>query len=309
MNLDEQERERALSIKAAAERLGFDACRIASAADAADDGFDGWLARGCHADMAWLARSRDLRRQPALKLPGARSVVVLARYYFRRDLRPAPGAAIARYAWSRDYHRALARPLAALAAHIRTLAPEAACYASTDSGPVRERAWAARSGLGWVGRHGLIIHPRFGSWTVLATVITTLALLPDAPMPDRCGDCDACVRACPTGAIIEGRLVDARRCIAYHTVEHKGPLPDAMAGRLNGWVFGCDRCQEACPWSHPERLPEDADIAIRHDFADLDARQILAMSDADFRARFAGTPVLRAKRAGLQRNAESGRTG
>lgn len=285
----------ARSIKAEAARAGFDACRIASASDEADNGFDAWLGRGWHADMAWLAHSRDMRRRVALLLPGAQAVIVLARYYYRRDIRPAPGAAIARYAWSRDYHRALKQPLRTLVAHIQAQAPEAQCYASTDSGPVRERAWAARAGLGWIGRHGLVIHPCFGTWFFLATIVTSLPLPADPPQSDRCGDCDACIRACPTAAIGEERLVDARRCIAYHTIENKGVIPGEIASKRQGWVFGCDICQEACPWNRPEHVAEDAAMSVRQEFACLDADRLHRLDAQGFRRLFAGTPVMRAK--------------
>jgi len=303
MNNPNTRQQLSLSVKEQARRLGFDDCRIASALDEADDGFDAWLDRGQHADMAWLERTRAMRQQVALKLPGAQSVVVLASYYYRHDVRPAPTARIARYAWRRDYHRALAKPLKALAAHIQACCPGADCYASTDSGPVRERAWAARAGLGWVGRHGLVIHPRMGSWINLATIITTAPLDADTAMANRCGACDACVRACPTQAIGDKRLVDARRCIAYHTIENKGDLPEDITGSLNGWVFGCDSCQEVCPWNQPDRLNEDADTPVHDAFSALSADQLAAMTEEEFIARFAGTPVMRAKCAGMQRNA------
>jgi len=294
--------ELSIAIKRQAYALGFDACGIASVQAEADDGFDAWLDAGFHADMAWMERTRDIRQQVSLKVPGAQSVVVLAKYYYRADAVPAPDAPrIARYAWSRDYHRALAKPLKQLAAHIAELCPGAQQYASTDSGPVRERVWAARAGLGWNGRNGLLIHPEFGSWCFLATIITTAKLTPDTPIPERCGSCCACIEACPTDAIIADRTVDSRRCISYHTIENRGEIPTEIAERTSGWIFGCDICQEVCPWNNIPR--ENAGIEIRAEFASLDPDALADISDEAFRRFFSGTPVMRAKREGICRNA------
>ncbi len=290
-------------IKAAAAAQGFDVCGIASVQQESDDGFGDWLAAGYHAEMSWLLRTRDVRQHVARLVPDARTVVVLGKYYYRADATPVPGAPrIARYAWSRDYHRALAKPLKRVTAYIAERLPGVQQYASVDSGPVRERAWAARAGVGWIGRNGLVIHPRFGSWLYLAAIITTAPLTPDGPQPNRCGSCRACVEACPTRAITSDRCVDARRCIAYHTVENRGEIPSEIAQRMDGWVFGCDVCQEVCPWNRPERLT-DADIIIRSDFACLDAAALAALSDASFHSLFDGTTVKRAKRSGIVRNA------
>lgn len=292
------------AIKQRARELGFDDCRIASVAQEADDGFDHWLAEGHHADMEWMARTREVRQHVALKVPGARSVIVLAKNYHQPALLPMPETGkIARYARRRDYHRSLFKPLKHLAAFIRGLAPGAACYASTDSGPVRERIWASRAGLGWIGRHGLVIHPKFGSWFHLATIITTLELDYDAPVPDRCGTCSACVEACPTGAIVADRVVDSRRCISFHTIENRGAIPPVVAEGLHGWVFGCDLCQEVCPWNRREQLETAEGDKKCRTFPLLDAEALLALSEEEFYRLYLGTPVMRAKYAGMRRNA------
>ncbi len=291
-------------VKKKARELGFDDCRVASTVLEADDGFDCWLDGGFHADMEWMRRTRDIRQHVQLKVPGARSVVVLAKNYCRpgRCLTPETGK-IAQYALHRDYHRSLIKPLRRLAAYIGEYVPGAACYASTDSGPVRERVWAARAGLGWIGRHGLVIHPRFGTWFHLATVITTAPLVPDRPVPDRCGTCTACMQACPTAAIVSVREVDSRRCIAYHTIENRGAVPEYVAARLEGWVFGCDLCQEACPWNNRETL-EPAPLDERQiTFPSLNAKALLALTEEEFQRLYAGTPLMRVKHAGMIRNA------
>ncbi len=291
-------------IKDKARELGFDDCCVAPVTLEADDGFDRWLERGFHADMDWMVRTREIRQHVQLKVPGAQSVIVLAKKYYRPDTRPIPeNAKIARYARQRDYHRALAKPLKRLADQVCICVPGAACYASVDSGPVRERVWAARAGLGWIGRNGLVIHRRFGSWFYLATIITDAALVPGAPAVDRCGRCTACLRACPTGAIVADREVDACRCIAYHTIENRGEIPESITGGLNGWVFGCDICQEVCPWNRRQCL-EAADRDTKADlFPDLDADALASLSEEEFSRLYSGTPVMRAGHQGMRRNA------
>lgn len=292
-----------ISIKHYAQNLGFDACGIASVESEADDGFDAWLAAGHHADMAWMERTRDIRQQVSLKVPGAKSVVVVAKFYYHRDASPPPHLPrIARYAWSRDYHRSLAKPLKQLTTFITDTCPGTAHYASIDSGPVRERVWAARAGLGWIGRNSLLIHPKLGSWCFLATIITTAELVPDSPMLNRCGTCRACVDACPTAAIIADRTVDSRRCISYHTIENRGDIPPDIAAKMNNWVFGCDICQEVCPWNRDNKL-NNADLDNLQNFTALAPSMLANISDEEFHQIFDGTPVIRAKCDGIRRNA------
>lgn len=294
------------SVKEKALELGFDDCRIASVDLEADDDFDRWLEMGFHADMEWMARTRDVRQQVRLKVPGARAVVVLAKNHHQPEIRHLPETAkVARYARRRDYHRSLFKPLKRVAAFIRGLSPGAACYASTDSGPVRERVWAARAGLGWIGSHGLVIHPRFGTWFHLATVITTVPLIPDEPVARRCGSCTACMDSCPTGAIVGDRMVDSRRCISYHTIENRHDIPEEVAAAMNGWVFGCDICQEACPWNRREPLEAEVVERGRRPFPTLDAEALLGLSEAEFTRLYAGTPLMRTKYAGMLRNART----
>ena len=296
--------DRARMIKTRAAELGFDACGIAPVSAEADDGFDAWLAAGHHAGMDWMARTRDLRQQVGLKLPGAQSVVVVARNYWSpRPEAPSGTGRVSRYAWGRDYHRALIKPLRQLAAFLDGLAPDARSYASIDSGPVRERPWAARAGVGWIGKHGLVIHPELGSWLFLGTVLSTVALEPDTPAADRCGACHACVDACPTGAILAPRVVDSRRCIAYHTIENRGEIPARVAAALADRVFGCDRCQEACPHNRAPHTTDCADLLPRPNAANPPLETLMAGDPAWFDATFNGTPVRRAGLEGMRRNA------
>jgi len=300
-----QPTNRASALKARAAELGFDACGIASITAETDDGFDAWLDMGLHAGMDWVARTRDLRQHAGLKLPGVQSVVVVARNYWFPRPEAAPGTGrVSCYAWGRDYHRALQKPLRQLAAFLDAMEPNAQSYASIDSGPVRERAWAARAGIGWVGKHSLVIHPELGTWTFLGTILTTVALTPDPPAEDQCGTCHACMEACPTGAIVAPRTVDARRCISYHTIENKGAIPHDVAEKMGNQVFGCDLCQQACPWNRTPHLANCADFLPRPNVADPPLEKLLAADAAWFDATFNGTPVRRAGLEGMRRNAQ-----
>ncbi len=294
------------AVKSRARELGFDACGIA-AADHIDPGdrLGAWLSRGFHATMKWMVTTRDIRQDPRKKLAGARSVVVLARNYYSP---PAPESAsrsgrVARYAWGRDYHRVLRRPLRELAAFIESLEPGTRCYASVDSGPVMERSWAERAGVGAIGKNSLVLRRDIGSWFFLATIITTLELEPDAPAADICGTCTLCIDSCPTAAIVEPGVVDSNRCISYHTIENRGEVPDSVASRQGDWVFGCDVCQDVCPWNRFARATTEPDFLPRPDQANPNLDELAALGESEFRARFSGTPLMRAKHAGIVRNA------
>ncbi len=292
-------------IKRKAAELGFDACAIAKAEEIdPDNRFLAWLDAGFHADMEWMAHTADMRREPREKLPGAKSAVVAARnYYYPRPPAPLGSGRVSRYAWGRDYHRVLRKPLQALAQAIEQSSPGAQTYCSIDSAPVLEKFWAARAGLGWIGKNSLILHPDLGSWFFLGVILTTAELAPDSPMPDRCGSCRACMDACPTGAIVEPRMVDSRRCISYHTIENRSEIPGLVAGNMRDWVFGCDICQEACPWNHRVSDTDESDFAPRPGHAHPDLERLTRMDAEGFQEAFAGSPIMRAKQAGMARNA------
>ncbi|HOJ67478.1 MAG TPA: tRNA epoxyqueuosine(34) reductase QueG [Candidatus Hydrogenedentes bacterium] len=293
-------------VKAVARAAGFDACGIASVDAEGDDGFDAWLDAGMHAGMTWMAAIRHVRQRVTLFLEGARSVVVLAANYHA----PSPSlpgglrGKVARYARFRDYHRALRRAVLRVAEAIREGMPEAQVRISIDSAPVRERAWAARAGVGWIGKNSLVIVPGLGSWCFLATVVTTAALRPDAPIPDRCGSCRACLDACPTGAIVAPRVVDARLCVAYHTIENRDAIPPEIAVKMGNLVFGCDICQEVCPWNRRAPMTRRPDFQPRSVDTVWPPLDPLMAGDARwFDEVFTGTPVRRAKLEGMRRNA------
>ena len=297
--------QRTACVKEAARSHGFDACGVAAVAPAdPDDHLGAWLARGYHADMHWMARTRAVRQDVTQKVAGAKSVVVLAKnYYHPRPPKPEGTGRVARYAWGRDYHRALRKPLRRLAATLDALEPGARSYASIDSGPVLERTWAERAGVAAIGKNSLALRRDLGSWFFLATIITTVELAPDEPVGDLCGTCTACLDACPTGAIVADRVVDAGRCISYQTIENRGEVPDTIAAAHGDWVFGCDICQEVCPWNRFAKPSDNLDFAPRPGQAHPNLVELQAMREKEFNASFEGTPLRRAKHAGMRRNA------
>lgn len=296
------ERARAVKEWAAGER--FDACGVAAVAPIdAENRLGAWLDAGMHGDMGWMETTREIRRDAAKKLPGARSVVVVARNYNHPRPTDKPGTGrVSRYAWGRDYHNLLKKPLRRLSARIATIEPGAQCYASIDTGPVMEKAWAMRAGVGWIGKNSLVLRKGLGSYFFLATVITTAEIEADAPALDQCGACTLCIDACPTAAIVAPRVVDATKCIAYHTIENRGAVPDALQPAFGDWIFGCDICQEVCPWNRKAPLSDEPEFAPRQGHERLEPATVDAMTEADFASEFAGSPIRRAGLTGLQRN-------
>jgi epoxyqueuosine reductase len=289
------------SVKALALELGFDLVAIGPA-DPPEPGaaLRRWVEAGHAATMGYLARRLEERLDPRRVLPGARSVLCVALNYYQGEPADASWRPVARYAWGRDYHDVIAPRLERLAAHLAE-AGGARSRGYVDTGPVLERDLAARAGLGWVGKNTMLLHPRLGSWFFLGVLLTTAELARDAPLADRCGSCRACLDACPTGAFVAPYVLDARRCISYLTIEHRGDIdPDLQPG-MAGWQFGCDICQDVCPWNRKAPTTAEADFVPEAAYPGAEA--VSAMDDADFRRHFAGTPILRAKAAGMRRNA------
>ncbi len=290
-------------VKAAALEIGFHKVGIARAAPLDPAPLDRVLASGWDADMVWLGRARAERLDPARLLPGARSVVALALSYLEEGGPEPSQARVARYARGRDYHAVMKGKLRRLVARLRERDPALRAHASADVGPVMEKAWAERAGLGWVGKNGCLITTDLGSWVLLATVLLDRELEPDLPHPERCGSCDACLAACPTGAIAAPGFVDARRCISFQTIERRGPIPLPVAERLGPWAFGCDDCQSVCPWNRGAAARCDPDLRARPGQRGLDLDALLALSLEEYQRRFYGTALARARYDGLLRNA------
>ncbi len=301
-------------IKAQARAVGFDAARITGAEPPGHgEQAAAWLAAGMHGEMGYLERHAALREGPASAdglLPGARSLIVVALSYHFPEEGAVDGAArsrgvVARYARGTDYHPLMWEKLRALAVWLKQeYGPDVGARGFADSGPIRERELAARAGLGWQGKHTNLISLELGNWFFLGALLTTLALTPDPPVAPHCGTCTRCLAACPTGAIVAPHTLDARRCISYLTIEHRGPIPRELRPLLGSRIFGCDDCLAACPWNERAQSAREMRLAARPGRAapDLLAWLALLADAAAFKQQFAGSPLLRPKREGLRRN-------
>ena len=294
----------AAAVKRRAEELGFLACGITDPSPIDDAGWlDRWLASGYAGVMRYLHRQARKRKNPSLIVPGAKSVVVVLDNYYDGETDPGPPPRVARYARGADYHRVTRERLEPLADLLRSHGARIA-HTFADSGPVPERALALRAGLGWIGKNTMLIRPGSGSFFFIGTVFTDLSLEQDrGEAADHCGSCTRCLDACPTGALVGPRVLDATRCISYLTIEQKGPIPDALAEQLEGWVFGCDICNEVCPWNL--RFAEQATAAefeSRHALDGAGAELFDEMGEEEFARRFGDTPLERPGLRGMRRN-------
>ncbi len=293
------------ALKRRALELGFDAVGIARVEPLEDQArLERWLDRGFSGEMTYMARNAAKRANPALVVEGCRSVVCVALGYepARSPERDARLGRIARYAVGEDYHRVLGEKLAALWAWIREQRREARGLWYVDTGPVLERAWAERAGLGWIGRHSGLLSAQRGSWFLLGELLLDLELSPDAPATHHCGTCTRCLETCPTRAIVAPHQVDARRCISYLTIELRGPIPRELRPLVGDYIFGCDICQEVCPWNRFARAGRESRLAAAPVLDRLSLIGLLELDDAEFHGLFSTSPIRRAKRAGLLRN-------
>ncbi len=266
---------------------------------------DEWLARGFHGDMGWMAKTAAKRRNPALLLHGVRSIVSVGMNYLtddRPDDKPGHGR-IARYARGEGYHRVLGKRLELLAAFLKTAAPDSRSLAHVDTGAVMEKAWAQRAGLGWIGKHSNLVSGQHGSWLLLGEVLTTADLAPDEPADDLCGTCTLCIKACPTGAIAEPYVVDARRCLSYLTIEQKGEIPAELQPSLRNYIFGCDDCLDVCPYNLQATPTEEPAFRAMSLTLNPDLDILARQSSDEFQAAFRHSPVRRATHEGLRRSA------
>jgi len=296
------------TVKARASELGFDLCGIARADTYPELSFlSEWLHRGYAATMGWMHRSAERRADVRNVVPGARSVIATATLYnaarpYSVDLGPDV-ARISRYAWGDDYHDVLKTRLAALLAWMRAESPEpfAAC-AYVDTGPVQERVYAQYAGLGWIGKNTCLINAELGSWLFLGEIITTLDLDADTQGLEQCGSCTKCLEACPTGALVEPGVLDSARCLSYLTIEHRGDVPAEFRAAVGTHVYGCDICQDVCPYNRPAPISPDAPWQPRPGLDLPRLADLARRSDDELRTLVKGTPMTRAKVAGLRRN-------
>lgn len=295
------------SIKQWAREIGFDRAGIAPVSVGLGwDRLEAWLAAGRHGSMSYMANHAEARKDPSRVLEGARSVIVVARSYRGED--PSPGFAdqgrVARYAWGRDYHDVLRRDLKRLGQRIEQAKPGIRWRAVVDSAPLMERDYARLAGLGWFGKNTLLLNSDLGSWFFLGAILVDQHLDSDQPFEtDHCGQCVRCLEACPTGALVAPYELDARRCISYLTIEHPPTVDEELRPQMGQWIFGCDICQEVCPWNHraPAHAPEDFSPAAGNYPTEL--AEILELDDHSFRRRTAGSALFRAGRRGLVRSA------
>ena len=294
-------------MRAKARALGFDACRVAAAEapEGARERLAAWLAEGAHGDMTWMADTFERRVDPRALMREAKSVIVLGLNYGPdadplAALKRRSAGAISVYARHRDYHDVLKGKLKELAAFLIAAArPEKAdVKVFVDTAPLLEKPLAARAGLGWQGKHTNLVSREFGSWLFLGAILTDLELPPDAPESDHCGQCRACLDACPTKAFPAPYRIDARRCISYLTIEHQGPIPRELRSAIGNRIYGCDDCLAVCPWNKFAHAGRETKLAARADLNAPPLAELARLDDASFRARFAGGPI---KRVGRER--------
>jgi epoxyqueuosine reductase len=295
----------AAELKARAAESGFLACGITDASPPPNgDRLDAWLARGFAGTMRYLHRQARRRKDPQLTVPAALSVVVLLEnYYSPESPDDLEAPRVAKYARGQDYHTVMRRRLDRLAEFLIERGATVA-RSFVDAGPVPERELARRAGLGWFGKNTMLIRPGAGSFFFIGTIFTDLALPTDPPFAtDHCGSCTRCLDACPTGALVEPHVLDATRCISYLTIEQKGPIPEAIVGRMQGWAFGCDICNDVCPWNQRFAAPTAvAELRPAQPLAGADEALFESMDEDEFRRRFGGTGFERPGLAGMRRN-------
>jgi epoxyqueuosine reductase len=298
-------RQHTIKIRQEALRLGFEACNIAKAQPLDDEArkLEAWLNKGYHGNMGYMENHFDLRIDPSKLVPGAKSVIVLLLNYY-----PAQSQAIepkiSKYAYGRDYHEVIKDKLKQLLQFMRENIGEVSGRGFVDSAPVLERSWATRSGLGWIGRNGNLITKQKGSFFFIATLITDLELEYDDPFAkDYCGSCRKCIEACPTDAILEDKVIDGSRCISYFTIELKEMMiPAEMQGKFDNWMFGCDTCQDVCPWNRFSTPTTEAGFTPLPEVLNLSTKEWEALTEESFKSIFRHSPLRRAKFQGIQRN-------
>ncbi|MCH8545263.1 MAG: tRNA epoxyqueuosine(34) reductase QueG [Cryomorphaceae bacterium] len=292
-------------IKDKAKQLGFLACGISRARFLEEEAprLEAWLKKDYHGSMQWMENHFDKRLDPTKLVPGAKSVVSLLLNYFPEDKQQHEDSPkISKYAYGKDYHRVMKNKLHTLMQHIQEDIGEVNGRAFVDSGPVMERAWAAQSGLGWVGKHSLLLSQKTGSFYFIGELIIDLELTPDEPTSDHCGTCTKCMDACPTDAIPRPYEVDSNRCISHLTIEYKDAIPDFFRDKMENWAFGCDICQDVCPWNRFSKPHDETAFSPHPDLLGMTKSDWHEITEDVFREIFRHSAVKRTKYSGLKRN-------
>lgn len=294
-----------IAVKKEAQAQGFDYCGIARAQVLDDDArrLEAWLKKGMHGGMQYMENYFDLRIDPAKLVPGAKSVITVLKNYFPEEEIDSE-VTVSKYAYGTDYHTVIKASLNAMMANLQREIGQFTGRGFVDSAPVLERSWATRSGLGWIGKNGNLITKNSGSFFFIATLITDLELVPDDPFAaDFCGSCTRCIDACPTEAILPEKKVDGSKCISYFTIELKDEIiPSSLHGKFQNWLFGCDVCQDVCPWNRFSKPHHEPQFNPLPELLDLSTREWETMTEEAFKKIFKHSPLRRAKLKGIQRN-------
>ncbi len=292
-------------IKSEAIRIGFDACGISRAErlDEQAGHLKNWLDKGLHGEMEYMANHFEKRIDPNQLLPGTKSVIsVLLNYHSGLKQKDPSAPVISSYAYGKDYHKVMRKKLKRLFQYIHQTVPNVTGRIFVDSAPVLERVWAAKAGLGWIGKNSLLISPKFGSFVFIGTVFVDVELAYDNPINEMCGGCTKCLTNCPTKAIIRPKVVDARKCISYFTIEYKGVLPENIRNAFHNRIFGCDICQDVCPWNR--KIPEHKtnEFNLKKELFEMKRDDWNILDEENYNSLFEGSAVKRAKYSGLKRN-------
>jgi epoxyqueuosine reductase len=293
-------------IKQQAKILGFEDCGISRAQhlEGPSQHLKDWLNKGYHAGMQYMENHFDKRTDPRLLVEGAQSVISVILNYYPENKQAEGTYKISKYAYGEDYHFVMKRKLKSLLQFIQQIEPQTEGRAFVDSAPVMDREWARRAGLGWIGKHSLLINKGLGSFVFIGELIVNLELEYDTPINEYCGTCTRCIEACPTHAIVADKVVDSNKCISYQTIENKGEIDAELKGKFNNYIFGCDICQDVCPWNRKSKAHNETAFQPNPSFLLMDKKDWRNMDRETFNALFKNSPLKRAKFEGIRRNME-----